>query len=81
MILELDFWLLLILIITAIVALQVHDLIAAVAVLSAYSFLTCVLFSQLGSIDVAFTEATLGAGVSGVIYIVTIFLTRRRSED
>ncbi len=81
MILELDFWLLLILIITAIVALQVRDLIAAVAVLSAYSFFVCLLFSQLGAIDVAFTEATLGAGVSGVIFVVTIFLTKRRSED
>lgn len=81
MIWELDFWLFLILIITAIVALQVRDLIAAVAALSAYSFFVAVLFSQLGAIDVAFIEATLGAGVTGVIFLVTVYLTRRRSED
>ena len=81
MIWEIDFWLLLILIITAVIALQVRDLLAAVATLAAYSFFMCLLFSQMGSIDVAFTEASLGAGVSGVIFIITIYLTKRRSED
>ena len=81
MILQLDFWLLVILIITAVIALSVHDLLAAVAVLSAYSFFVALLFSQMGAIDVAFVEATLGAGISGAFFIVVLFLTRRRSED
>ena len=81
MIWQLDFWLLLILIITAIVALQVRDLLAAVATLAAYSFFMCLLFSQLGAIDVAFVEATLGAGVSGVLFIVALYFTKRRSRD
>ena len=81
MILEIDFWLLLILIITGIIALQLRDLLAAVAALAAYSFFMCLMFSQLGAIDVAFVEATLGAGVSGVLFIVAIYFTRRRSED
>ncbi len=81
MILQLDFWLLVILIVTALVALSVHDLLAAVAALSAYSFIVALLFSQMGAIDVAFVEATLGAGISGVLFIVALFLTRRRSED
>ena len=78
---QIDFWLLVILIVTALVALSVHDLLAAVAALSAYSFFVALLFAQMGAIDVAFVEVTLGAGVSGVFFIVALFLTRRRSED
>ena len=81
MIWELDFWLLVVLIIAAIAALQVRDLVAAIAVLTAYSFFVCLLFSQLGAIDVAFVEATLGAGISGVLFIVAVRFTKRRSED
>lgn len=81
MIWQLDFWLLVILIITALVALSVHDLLAAVVALAAYSFFVALLFGQMGAIDVAFVEATLGAGISGVLFIVALFLTRRRSED
>ena len=78
---QIDFWLLIILIVTAVVALQVRDLIAAVATLSAYSFLMALLFAQMGAIDVAFVEATLGAGVTGVFFIITLFFIERRSED
>lgn len=81
MIWEIDFWLLVILIITAIIALQVRDLLAAVVVLAAYSFILALLFAQMGAIDVAFVEATLGAGVTGVLFIVALFFMKRRSED
>lgn len=81
MIWQIDFWLLVILVITALVALSVHDLLAAVVALAAYSFFVALLFSQVGAIDVAFVEATLGAGISGVLFIVVLFFTRRRSED
>jgi len=81
MIWQVDFWLLLILIVAAIIALSVHDLLAAVAALSVYSFFVAILFTQMGAIDVAFVEATLGAGISGVLFIVVLFLTKRRSED
>jgi energy-converting hydrogenase B subunit D len=81
MIWQIDFWLLLILIISSIIALQVCDLLAAVAALSAYSFFVALLFAQMGAIDVAFVEASLGAGVTGVLFIIAIFYTRRRTED
>ena len=81
MIWQIDFWLLVILIITAIIALSVRDLLAAVVALSAYSFFVALLFAQMGAVDVAFVEITLGAGISGVLFIITLFLTRRRSED
>jgi len=81
MIWQIDFWLLVILIITAIIALSVHDLLAAVVALSAYSFFVALLFAQMGAIDVAFVEVTLGAGISGVFFIIALFRTKRRSED
>lgn len=75
-----DFWLLIILIVAAITALQVRDLLAAVVALSAYSFLMALLFAQLGAIDVSFVEATLGAGLSGVFFVVALFAIKRRYE-
>ena len=81
MIWQIDFWLLVILIVAAVTALSLHDLLAAVAALAAYSFLVALLFAQMGAIDVAFVEATLGAGVTGVLFIVALFLMKRRSED
>ena len=81
MIWQIDFWLLVILIISALIALQIRDLLAAVAALAVYSFVVALLFAQMGAIDVSFIEATLGAGVTGVFFIVALFFTRRRSED
>jgi len=78
---QIDFWLLLILIVTSLIALQVLDLLAAVIALSAFSFFVALLFAQMGAIDVAFIEATLGAGVTGVLFIIAIFHTKRRTED
>ena len=81
MIWQIDFWLLVILVITAVIALSVRDLLAAVVALCAYSFFVALLFAQMGAVDVAFVEATLGAGVTGVLFIIALFLTKRRSED
>ena len=46
-----------------------------------YSFLICLLWAEMGAVDVAFTEAAVGAGVSTVIMIATVFSTTRRSKD
>jgi uncharacterized MnhB-related membrane protein len=81
MIWQLDLWLVLLLIATAIVALQVRDLLAAVVVLAGYSFFLALLFAVMGAVDVAFTEAALGAAVTGVLFIAALFRMERRSED
>lgn len=79
MIWQVDFWLLLVLVVTALAALQAPRLFAAVIVLNAYSFLMAVLFSALGAVDVALTEAALGAGLTGVLFVVAISqLARKR---
>jgi len=80
MIWQIDFWLLSILIITAVVTVSVRDLLATVIALSAYSFFVAILFAQLGAVDVAFVEATLGAGISGVLFIIAVYFTRRKTD-
>lgn len=81
MIWQVEFWLLIVLVALALIALQVRDLVAAAAVLTAYSFVMALLFVTMGAVDVAFTEATLGAGVSGVLFLVALFFMERRSKD
>lgn len=81
MIWQVEFWLLIALVALALIALQVRDLVAAVVVLSGYSFVMAILFASMGAVDVALTEATLGAGVTGVLFVVALFFMERRSRD
>ena len=81
MIWQLDLLLLLFLVICGIAAITVRDLASAVMILGAYSFFMALLLAEMGSVDVSFTEASVGAGVSTVFFIATIFYTRRRSKD
>lgn len=69
------------LMVAAIIALEVRDLIASVAALTAYSFLSALLLALMGAVDVSLTEASLGAGITGVLFIGALSLTRRRSVD
>jgi len=78
---QLDFWLMLVLVMFAVAALEVKDLLAAVGVLTGYSFLMALLFAELGAPDVALTEAALGAALTGVFLLVSLFFLDRRSED
>jgi energy-converting hydrogenase B subunit D len=78
---QVEFWLLIVLVALALIALEVRDLLAAAVVLSGYSFVMALLFAAMGAVDVAFTEATLGAGVSGVLFLVALFFLERRSND
>ena len=80
MIVPLDLVVFLILIATAVLALRVKDLLAAVALLSSYSLFAALLFAGVSAVDVALVEAALGAGLTGVLFIATILVTTRRSE-
>jgi uncharacterized MnhB-related membrane protein len=81
MILELDFWLMVILIMFALLALEVKDLLAAVGILTGYSFLIALLFAALGAPDVALTEAALGAALTGVLLLASLRFMNRNSND
>jgi len=69
------------LLVLAIGALTVRDLVAAAFLLGGYSFLTAVIMSLMGAVDVGFTEAAVGAGITGVFFLMAILRTSRRSED
>jgi len=70
-----------ILIIMALISLNVKNLLVAVVMLSVFSFLSALLYVVMGAVDVGFTEAVVGGGVSGVLFVVLIFKTTRRSTD
>ena len=59
----------------------VASLLVSAVVFGVYSFLMCLLWAEMGAVDVAFTEATVGAGISTVVLVATIFNLRRKSND
>ncbi len=81
MIWQLDLAILTLVVITGIGALQVKDLLGAAIMFGAYSFLMCLLWAIMGAVDVSFTEASVGAGVSTVFFVSAIFHTTRRTKD
>ncbi len=81
MIWQFDIIILTLVIISGIAALTIRDLIGAAILFGAYSFLMCLLWAIMGAVDVAFTEASVGAGVSTVLFVSAVFQTRRRSKD
>lgn len=78
---ELELILFVFLLITAIIALEAKDLLVAVVTLTLFSFLMALLFTTMGAVDVGFTEAVVGAGVTGILLIILIFQTTYKTED
>jgi multicomponent Na+:H+ antiporter subunit B len=66
------------LLLVAIAAIRLRDLFAVVMLFSIYSLLTAALFMDLDAVDVAFTEAAVGAGVSTILMLSTLRLVGRR---
>ncbi len=81
MIWQLDLVILLFVVICAIGAMMVKDLLSAAVILGAYSFCMAMLWTEMGAVDVAFTEASVGAGVSTLFFVAAIYQTTRRSKD
>ncbi|MFH2130758.1 MAG: hydrogenase subunit MbhD domain-containing protein [bacterium] len=81
MVWQLDIIIVTLVIISGIAAISVKDLLGAAVLFGAYSFLMCLLWAIMGAVDVAFTEASVGAGVSTVLFVAAIFQTTRRSKD
>ena len=81
MIWQLDMILLVLTVISAVGAITVKDLLASVILLSAFSLFMCLLWVEMEAVDVAFTEAAVGAGISTVLMVIAVFKTERRSRD
>lgn len=67
-------------VISAVIALQIRDMLAGVLLLGVFSLLSCLVFFLLHAPDVALTEAAVGTGVGTVIFIWIVFRTKRRDE-
>ena len=78
---ELELILFIFLLITALIALESKDLLVAAVMLTLFSFLMALLFTTMGAVDVGFTEAVVGAGVTGILLIVAIYQTTFKTED
>ena len=73
-----DFALLALLCGTAVAILVMRHLFAVAMLSGAFSLLSAGLLVGLDAVDVAFTEAAVGAGISTVLMLGTLALTRRR---
>ena len=71
---------LIILVVTALIALEMKDLLNAAIVLAAFSLVLTFLFFSLHALDIAIAEAAIGAGVSTVLFVVAISKTRRHED-
>ncbi len=69
-----DILLLVMLILTAIGMVRLKNLFATAMLSGIYSLVSAVLFVLLDAVDVAFTEAAVGAGIAGVLMLGTLSL-------
>lgn len=65
---------------TAIAVLRLRSLFAVAMLSGFYSFLAASMFVVLDAVDVAFTEASVGAGISTVLILAVLALTRDREK-
>ena len=63
--------------ITAVAAIRLHDLFAVVMMFGIYSLLAATVFVVLDAVDVAFTEAAVGVGISTILMLATLGLVGR----
>lgn len=78
---QIDLIVLSLVIVCALGAISVKDLLSTAILFGAYSFMMCLLWAIMGAVDVAFTEASVGAGVSTVFFVCAVFRTTRRTRD
>ncbi len=64
----------------AIAVAVMRDLFAIVMLFGIYSLLTAGIFVSLDAVDVAFTEAAVGAGISTILILSTLALTSREEK-
>ena len=66
--------------ITAVAIVRMTNLFAIIMLFGIFSFLSAAMFIVMDAVDVAFTEAAVGAGISTVLMLATIALTKDQDE-
>ena len=64
----------------AIAVIRLRDLFAAVMLMGIFSLLSASLFTVMDAVDVAFTEAAVGAGISTILMLATLSLTTSKES-
>lgn len=77
----LDITLLTLLLVTAVALVRVRDLFAAVMFTGIYGLLSASLFVTLDAVDVAFTEAAVGAGIFPILMLTALNVTGRFEKE
>lgn len=80
MILAIDIVLLVLLAVVGITIIRLRNLFAVVMLSGIYSLLMASMFVLLDAVDVAFTEAAVGAGISTVLLLGVLALTKGREK-
>lgn len=73
--LQIDILLLIFLTVTALAIVRLKNLFGVVMLSSIYSLASATFFVVLDAVDVAFTEAAVGAGITTVLFLATLALT------
>jgi uncharacterized MnhB-related membrane protein len=68
-------------IIAAILAIQLKDLVAAIVSAGVVSLFASILFVLLASPDVAMTEASIGSGLTTVIFLYALSKMKKMQQD
>ena len=68
------------LVITALIVVRLENLFTVAMVTGIYSLLSAVFFTLMDAVDVAFTEAAVGAGVSTVLMLGTLSLVGHQQK-
>jgi multicomponent Na+:H+ antiporter subunit B len=76
-----DVVLLVLLAVTGIAVIRLRNLFAAVMLTGIYSLLSAGLFTVMDAVDVAFTEASVGAGISTVLVLGTLALVGYKEAE
>jgi len=78
---QIDLILLVFVLICGVASIVVKDLLSSAIIFGTYSFFMCVLWTEMGAVDVAFTEASVGAGTSTIFFIDALLQTTHRQKD
>ena len=66
--------------ITAVAVVRSTNLFATIMLFGIFSLLSATLFVVMDALDVAFTEAAVGAGISTILMLTTLALTKNHNE-
>jgi len=76
-IIPLDLMVLFFVVVIAVAAITMRDLLASIVLLGVYSFLMATVWVEMHAVDVGFTEAAVGAGATTAFMLAALARTAR----